>query len=219
MKRITLTIALLFPLFSSEPNAAIVSVGFLSTELDGSSKIIYDNLNHREWLRWDVLAGLSYSEALTATTTGDYASYQIGNRLDAVLFVQAMSLGTNTCDTPGLTDVTCGSTGTFGSIFGSNYNSEYDYAWFRSQSVPQEVGWISIAEPSDQGDIRIDWAWDDIPSADRIGSLGSTTPVSWLMYKETESIPAPPLLLLFITGFFGLTWFTKRKKAVREISS
>ena len=53
-------------LVSVQVNASPVTVGSLSSDDDGSTQIITDTYNNFEWLRWDVLADLNYTQTLAA---------------------------------------------------------------------------------------------------------------------------------------------------------
>ena len=58
--------------------ASTITVGSLTSADDGSTEVIVDTLNNREWLRWDVLADLTYAETLAATSSGGaYADFII----------------------------------------------------------------------------------------------------------------------------------------------
>jgi len=66
--KIKLILAASILLVSAQVGAAIITIGSLSTETDGSSEIINGSLNNREWLRWDILAKLNYAQTVAITT-------------------------------------------------------------------------------------------------------------------------------------------------------
>ena len=80
MGKIKLILGASLLLFGSVANASLITVGSLTTETDGSSIIISDSLNNREWLRWDILADLTYSQTQDFST---YSDFTIADQFDA----------------------------------------------------------------------------------------------------------------------------------------
>lgn len=70
-------------------HASTVSVGALSR--DTASTIIYDSLNNRDWLRWDLTNSYTYAQVVAATGVGGlFQGFSIANNLDAQLFTSAI---------------------------------------------------------------------------------------------------------------------------------
>ncbi len=204
----------------TQASAALVTVGALSTETDGSSEIISDSLNNREWLRWDVLADLNYAQTVIATSAGgSHADYTIANAADAALFFSAAGSTNSACTTPGSGSPFC----FFGniqppSIFGSN--GGYSAAWFLADDngTTNVVGEIAHTEHRggghNSGDLVVRWNARDILSSDRFASNGSRPdlPISWLLHKNVATVPVPAAVWLFGTALIGFVGMSRRRK-------
>ena len=91
-KSLKKALAGVFLLLSYSLQAAPISVNNLSWSGDSTDTIIQDSLNDREWLRWDVLADLNYSETLSALGSGSaYEGWKVATEADAFLFVDALT--------------------------------------------------------------------------------------------------------------------------------
>jgi len=95
---------------SSSANAAIVSIGYLTTD-DGylspnASNIIHDSLNNVEYLRLDVLADFTYSQTLSVLNTQEGGGWSISTAEDALGFAQALLGGTSSCSHDGVSVTT-----------------------------------------------------------------------------------------------------------------
>ena len=126
-------------------NATPISFGALSSDDDGSTEIIEDSLNGLSWLRWDVLADLTYAETLSAITPGGiYEGWQIAGISEALLFTNALLFGrTNNCD--GTTTAPCNTDlpSNLTSLLGDSFSPGEDFAWFLSDNgTGEEVGFL-----------------------------------------------------------------------------
>ena len=205
----------------SAASAAVVTIGSLSTETDGSSEIIDDSLNNRQWLRWDVLADLTYAQTVAATSAGgSYEDYSIATAADAALFLSAFG-STNANCTSALVSILlfdCGATGSSSSIFGDNFNESWDYALFQNadDGFNRTVGFLQLGTtPGVNNRLDVLWNWAQLNTSDRYatGGLNENIPMSWLLYKDVNPVPIPGAVWLFGTGLIGLIGFAKRKKA------
>lgn len=181
---------------SAQVNAAIVTVGSLTTETDGSSILIFDSLNDREWLRWDLLSGASYQEVLNATSsTGTYSSFNIATSSDATLF-------TNAAGFPACGDMTtivgyCGDLLGGFSVFGNSYYDGIDIAWFLSDNgIGDEVGYFFHNNLLEAFGAYADFT--DLNSVTNYYEIG------WLLYRDSVSVPEPPMVALMLAGLIGL---------------
>ena len=105
-------------------NAGLITIGSLSSNDDGSTQIINDSLNEREWLRWDVLADLNYTQALAATTSGAYSDWTIATENDAIMFMTALTGLTKTFATPNSS---------------TNYSTDYSGAFYSNEQFTSLV--------------------------------------------------------------------------------
>ena len=78
-----------FLVLSTNTNAAAITHGALTTN-DGGSNIITDTLNNYEWLRFDILAPLTYAEAVSVLGTQDGGGWSIANTEHAIMFIDAL---------------------------------------------------------------------------------------------------------------------------------
>jgi len=195
---------------SSIVTAGVISIGSLTSNDDGSTQIIKDSLNKREWLRWDVLANLNYAQTLAATTVGSYQGWEIANEMDAELFVKALT-GT-TFDFSVLPE----QIRIHDSYTGPDYSStqmtallgdsfirgggERDIAWFRQNNdadTPISMHFLLVRDTAFMG------AGSSSMSLDENYAGTSSVGIPWLMYKTTD-IPEPSTLAIFALGLMGL---------------
>jgi hypothetical protein len=77
-------------LLAVSAHAAPVTLGALSSNDDGSTGVITDSLNNREWLRLDQNKTLNTAETLAAIAPGGlYAGFHIATSADIRLFLNA----------------------------------------------------------------------------------------------------------------------------------
>ena len=111
----------------SAANAATISYGALSSNDDGRTDFILDTLNNYEWLRWDVLADMTYQQTLDAIAPGQaYAGFKIAGIQEAQQFANALLQGgSNLCTTNAFSALICanGLSTDLDALLGSNYTS------------------------------------------------------------------------------------------------
>jgi hypothetical protein len=158
-------------------------------------------------LRWDILADLNYEETVLATTSGAYSDYSISNQNDAALFVDAL-WGSGTDCTFATNELpTCGITTTnLTPLLGDNTNQYYDFAWFLSDDGEYvDTGYIEfmMIDPN-PGQFKMLGEYRTIEWTDKQSSSGEDpeNPVTWLLYRDISSVPAPP-------GLIGVKWHRK----------
>jgi len=195
--------------------ASIITIGALSSDYDGSTYTITDNLNNLEWLRWDVLADLNYAETLTAIGTGGaFDGWQIAHNAEAQMFASALFDGvTPTCNTSDSTSSQlCGITGMdvlslVGHIPDSIGNLS-SFAWFLDDTGTGEAGRFHANDNVGQGAfnsfqslIHPTFTIDHTDQYSATGGALDTAPpnfrhiIPWLLFCESDcglpSLPAP----------------------------
>jgi len=205
MKFWKLASALTALLLASSAHAAIVTQGYLTTNDDGSSNIITDSLNNVEYLRFDVLADLTYAETIAVLDTQDGGGWTIASSAEAISFTAAFLGGSTSCTHNGIDAIvkTCGFVRPWSDGFlGANFDYLADLSWFLDDNGNADYVMIDMA-----GTVLInDW---DLASSDNHAAL-SETPVSWLVVRPTV-VPVPPAVFLFGSGLLGLIGLAKRK--------
>ena len=94
MKQLKMIIAGLLFLSPLMANADPISIGALSSNDDGSTEVITDSLYDREWLRWDVVNGLTYAELQEAFDVGGaYEGWRIAGLDEMFDFFKGLVVG------------------------------------------------------------------------------------------------------------------------------
>lgn len=179
--------------------AAPVTIGSLSSNDDGSTAVIADALNHREWLRFDLAAAISsYGQTLAAIAPGGlYEGFRIAGAADVVLFDDALlHAGTgNTCG-GGVVDylVLCGQTGVVDgavALLGQSFVAGRSLAKFLSDNGGgSEVGFVYAGDHMD-GWVQQQNEWAQFAESDDWGRT-----VGWLLYRQAGTVDEPGALAL-----------------------
>ena len=188
--------------------AAIITHGALTTNDDGSSNIITDSLNNNVvWLRFDVLAPLTYAETLGTLGTQDGGGWNIAGFTQATMFADALlSDTTNLCTE---TVSACGNVSSWSDgDLGANFDTSADYAWYLTNAG--RAGYVTVDATS--GDVILR-GWSSLAASDAYATGGfyESLPVSWLLYRDTTVIPVPAAVWLFGSGLVGLVVVARRK--------
>lgn len=194
--------------------ATPITIGALSSNDDGSTDIIIDTLNNREWLRWDVIATLDYQQTLDSFLPGGaYAGYNLARQVDAQLFLNAFfSPSTSPCTVFSTnSQVLCGGGGATSSerrsLFGGNYYFTDSVAWYLSDDgVNQEVG--NLYDYSTE--LFVTPQWGSLAATD--GQNQAISAIGWLAYKTTTTVPEPSTIAIFGLGLMGLGLNRRRQR-------
>ena len=115
---------LLILLVSGTANAGLITIGGLTLENVGDSYVT-DHVNNVDYLRWDQVKHLSFSELTTSLQTGNaYDGWEIASLGQANDFVNALLDGTSGCNSSIGFDV-CSTSYTytdFITLMGSSYD-------------------------------------------------------------------------------------------------
>ncbi len=209
-----------FLIVCGSATANVVSVGALSSNDDGNSSSIFDSLNGREWLRWDVLKGLTYAQTVALTTSGSrFDGWSVARNQDALSFLTAL-LGPNSCAVINF-DVCINSVSNdvqrlMGDSYSPNvqggpYNDFDDYIYFLSDNgFGYEVGVIETLKFRNATVSSVFFKHEQwqIVDADRAGTrLGEE--MGWLLYRDLPlNVPEPGSIWLVLLGL--LVTYTMR---------
>lgn len=205
-----------FALLTSRANAEMITHGNLTS--DTTSKTIIDTQTGVEYLRFDVLADLTYAQTVNQVEYGGtYYGWHIASQKEAFAFMNSALVGSGYAfvDNSGQTNESLPLLAYQDGDFGANHTSDKDSFWFLAEEG-REVGW-AVFTPFGGNNISINDAWNDIAASDSYATNGDflDQPVSWLLVKN-EAVPEPTSLALFGVGALGLAGVRMRSKRKRS---
>lgn len=193
--------------------ATPVTIGALSSNNDGSTNLITDTLNGREWLRWDTVKTLSYAQTVAATATGgSLAGFHIANNADAQDFVDALLVGQSMpCSTSGNAYCSTSAPANYVGLVGDTYYAgSLDYVWFLSDNgTGAEVGLIELSSSS----VLKYNEWASFSNADSFsGANASSYNIGWLLYRDAgNNVPEPGSIALVLLALAGAAAARRRQ--------
>ncbi len=186
--------------------AEIITTGAMTYD-DTTPDYVSDSLNHREWLRWDIVEDYTYNEIFHATDIGgEYEDWTMASSEDMNVLVQALygDEYANSCTSTTINEV-CGNFefDIIKSMFGEREGSTgYDSVAFLSEGIT-EVGLLGVN--TDENILRKYNDWVSIDGKDRWHGSGSSS-ISYQLYRETgaTAVNEPATLAIFALGIIGL---------------
>jgi hypothetical protein len=199
----------------------------MSYDSDINAEVISDSLNLRDWLRWDVLKGLTYDQTVTATTTGSYSNWQIATETDARMFTQAIVPAdrVNSC-TSASYSAGCWSdrdtTRSYHQLLGDSFHTgdRYDYAFFASQ-VSGRAGYLRAEQIGSLAFVSKENNFASFQTAS--GFADPNQGIGWLLFRNhpkslvLASVNEPSSLIMILMSALGLGAYRKKTQAVRRI--
>ena len=200
-------------------NAGLITIGALTLDQAGDS-YVKDSLNGLDWLRWDEVKTLNYSQIVTELAPGGtYDGWRIARNDDANLFIDALFSGwhADTCNSTTLTE-NCWTGSSppydfvdFTALLGISYDATptYNFAWFLSDNGGnREVGYIEIhdVDGSEQITVHKNNEWSSFTSSDNYSASGvsSAHPIGFQLVRDSFNIPEPSSLAILTLGIIGL---------------
>lgn len=206
-----------FAFLASRANAEMITHGNLISDTTGTT--IINTQTGVEYLRFDVLADLTYAQTVNQVGFGGtYFGWHIASQKEAFAFMNSALVGSGYAfaDNSGQTNESLPLLAYQDGDFGANHTSDKDSFWFLAEEG-REVGW-AVFTPFGGNNISINDAWNDIAASDlyAVGGGFLDQPVSWLLVKN-EAVPEPTSLALFGVGALGLAGMRVRSKRKRNV--
>ena len=189
--------------------AAPISFGALSSDDSGSTQIIHDSLNNYDWLRWDTMGMLTYSETLAATSAGgQYEGWQFAYANEAQLFTNALLQGlSNDCTVTGADVCNMLLPPDLTYLLGDTFGGNSERVSFLTNDGPDNpAGYLQYDHEGDYGSLF------------KSNEGGALEAPGWLLYRTadtgtedpTADVPEPGTLALFAAAF-GAIGFMRRR--------
>jgi hypothetical protein len=196
-------IAVMLIAISTASSASLV-IGSLKLEVGDNH--VSDSLNNLEWLRWDQVKSLNYSQLLTQLSAGrDWDGWNIADNDYANKFVNATLGDIRSCTSLTLNEV-CASSfdhSQFKRVMGFGSSPSRNFAFFLSPSTSAEVG--NLQSNFDTGLIKQN-RWSSIAVSDDYSEGGSRADaqIGFMLYRDAVQVNAPATLAIFALGMIGL---------------
>ena len=190
------------------PIALAGTVGALNW--DGTSSYITDSVNsERAYIQLGLYQTYTHVDLLDAIDTDPILDgYRIATTKDAVSFYNSISGSSIKHTTPETSAEVAGVTD---GIFGSNYDSVSDYAWFLTGGNDlTSVGFIGLYSEAIGYSIGYRRAFSNITAID------NTKTISWLLVTDTydvSAVPIPAALFMFAPALLGFLGFRRKRQA------
>lgn len=196
--------------------AAPVTIGALSSNDDGSTNLITDTLNGREWVRWDAVKTLNYTQALAATaSSGAFEGFQIARNSDAQLVINALLGSGGACTVSNNATCAFGPDARYKQLVGDTWIADaMEYVFFLSDNgTGMEVGLIELANDSNYsgpGVLKFN-EWGSFSDANFYSGSNSAA-IGWLLYRDAgNNVPEPGSIALVLLALAGAAAARRRQ--------
>ncbi len=189
--------------------AGIIDYGNLTLE-NASDTYVTDSVSGYDWLRWDQVKTLNYSQLLNSIGVGgEFEGWHIAHNEQMNDFVNALLPGGSDCDSEVITgacttdlDFTA-----FSTLMGISYDNleTLSLAWFLTDGDGQNE--IGLVQAWDDGLMWKDNDNNSIAYTDGFSDAGLLPPVGFQLYRlspNTSNVPEPSTLAIFALGMIGL---------------
>jgi hypothetical protein len=171
----------------------------------------------RTYVGLDTIARWDYAMTLAATqVNGPYDGFRIANTADADFFIGSLfGANVDSCSTVDAITIyaICGFlNGWSDGHFGDSYNDSYDWFWFvADESVSHQVGYVELETSGVVGQYE---AYGSIQDSDWYsGGANGSSPIGWLLVKDTVAAPEPSIMALMGLGIFGIGFARRRRQS------
>lgn len=231
-KKVFIALVLSLSCLVNSANAGLITIGALTSNDDGSTNVISDTRNNREWLRWDELAHLTYLETLVQTTSlvGPYSDWTIAGAEEATEFLNALYNGADHgCADNDTSEIFCKdnlgfSSAEYTALLGDSSTRGvssadtvwfYDDAWVFDGVDVVTNGKASFLNLTSGGSNRKYNSSHTIVETDTYAHTSDAS-IGWLMFRQS-AVPAivsePSTLVIFAIGLMGLLSRRFKKKS------
>lgn len=203
-------------------NAGLITIGDLTLEQAGDSYVT-DHVNNVDYLRWDQVKNLNFSELSTALQSGNaYDGWSIAGNIEANNFTNALLGSIGQCDSivgnaTCATDTTPYSYTDYVTLLGASFDSSplNNYAFFLSDNgIGQEVGLVEyFSSGFDINTVLKLNEWSLIATSDQYSDNGTSPngPIGFILYRDHTStgtpvtdVPEPSSIAILTLGMIGL---------------
>jgi hypothetical protein len=192
---------------STSANAALITVGALTLEEAGDT-YVKDSLNGLEWLRWDQVNGLTKADVDAEINSGDYNGWSIANNTQAYQFINAIFHGG--------ASATCSDSNSYcGPIDLNSLRAAFGLVTVSTRNQ-HNYGYYLSDDGGSKGYIGDNTGNNALYKDTNTTSLSVAPNGSYMLVRESSSVPEPTTIAIFALGLLGLASRCFKKQA-REL--